>query len=477
MQNGQEQDTSGGGGRELVPLPGGAGNPDNEDDGILEIPGWPGSFVPQTQPVQLNLASFTAGAVFIGFALRALVTYANTFEEILSIYDLVLILGAHIFGDSMLWPFLFTLLFSASGYVTWRFWTPAVQEYTAVGVDWAANRFRTPVMVFVPPANSFLNFINRRYLAPIFETRGWLGYVSVASSVALVGLVTNENAEGTSEFFGFSSRSYLILGFSLSLAVSALLFSIITDLHMIWQDRFAAEGRPITARRPGMGTYIIVTLGMLELAYRTYIVTYLTVLEVSDSRWTSFSIAFTSTLFSAIQNFCFQAIYALDGSPLIGVINRALLRMPMPAKVIFLISNGITVIVINLSLSTYNIQTLLVTNFGVPFRAAFIIGGVHSIFIATGDFITSFMDSVMRITMGWDLSPEMRFIQGDRSPAALNSLARVGRYRIAYAGAQERQPVPDNQAVELLALEGGNRNLGPNQGAGNPEAGLNNRGF
>lgn len=446
----REEDVTGDGGRGVVGQQL-AVVPALEEE-ILDIPGWPGNnFYPPTQPVTLNIASFTTTAVFIGFLFRALVTYANTFEEILSIFDLMQILLAPLFGDRIFWPFLFTLLFSASGYVTWRFWTPAVQEYISAGID-RMERFRAPIMLAIPPTSGFLDFINRRYLAPVFETRGWLGYVSMASSVALLGLVTNENAEGTAEFFGFSNQSFFVLGFSLLLGGFAVLFSIVTDLHMIWLDRFAAEGRSFPPRRPGPGLYIIVTLGMLELVYRTYIVTYLTTREITGDRLASHINAFVFTFFGTIQNFCFQAIYALDGSPLIGIINRALLRMPMPAKIIFLISNGVTIVVINMSLSTYNIQTLLMSYFGVPFRAAVFVGATHGFVIAGGDFITSFLDGVVRITLGMDLSPEMRFIQGDRSPAALDSLVRAGRFRIAYAGSQERHRIQQEQQIELLTL-------------------------
>ncbi|MBX9587318.1 MAG: hypothetical protein K2X50_08680 [Gammaproteobacteria bacterium] len=429
---------------------------ERDDDEILEIPRWPeNEFFPPTQPAPLNLVSFTTSAIFIGFVFRALVTYANSFEEVLSIFDLILLLGYPLIGDNRILAMFFTLWFCGTAYVTWRFWTPAIQEYTAHGVDWLANRFRTPIAIFVPPSNAFVSFINRRYLSPVFETRAWLGYVSVASCVALAGLVANENEEGTREFWNISSRSFLTIGFSLLLAGFAVLFSICSDLRMIWRDRYAAEGRPFPPQRPGTGTYIIVTLGMLELVYRTYIVIYNTAFEFTGSRGWANANAFIFTFFGTIQNFCFQAIYALEGSPVIGIINRMILRMPVPVKIVFLGLNGVTIVVINMALSTYNIQTLLVSNFGTPFLVAIIVGGSHSIFIASGDFITSYLDGVVRITMGWDLSPEMRFIQGDRSPAALDNLVRAGRFRVAYAGGQERNNLPDNQAVELLSLEHG----------------------
>ncbi len=450
----EEDHRENGGGSNVTGLPLAVVEADDEE--ILEIPRWPeNDFLPPTQTVPLNLHSFTTAAIFIGFLFRALVTYANSFEEVLSIFDLMLLLRPAFIGDNYFVALFITLLFSVSGYVTWRFWTPAVQEYTAYGVDWLANRFRTPVAIFIPPENSFLTFINRRYLAPVFETRGWLGYVSVASSVALAGLVANENEEGTREYWNIASRSFYTIGFSLLLASFAVLFSIVTDLRMIWQDRFAAEGRPLPARRPGTGTYVIVTLGMLELVYRTFIVTYITTLELTGGRVSANINAFVFTFFGTIQNFCFQAIYALEGSPVIGIINRTILRMPLPVKIVFLGFNGVTIVVINMALSTYNIQTLLISNFGTPIIIASVVGGTHGLLIASGDFITSFLDGVVRITMGWDLSPEMRFIQGDRSPAALNNLVRAGRFRIAYAGGQERNNDDNNQAIELLRLEQG----------------------
>lgn len=442
-------------GHALVAVRGISDDEEDGDDEIVEIPGWPeNDFDAGPRSPQLRIREFTTAAVFIGFLLRALVTYANSFEEVLSIFDFIAILGAHIFGDSFFWPFLITLFFSVSGYVTWRFWTPAVQEYTAAGVDWIADRLRRAPMVAIPRSNPFIAFVQRRYLAPIFETRGWLGYVTVASSVALLGMVANENEEGTRDFFGIVNRSFYTIGFSLLLASFSLLFSIVTDLHMIWEDRFIAEGRPRPPRRAGAGMYIIVTLGMAELVYRTYIVTYITAEELTGSPAGSHVIAAIVTLFGTIQNFCFQAVYALDGSPLIGAINRGLLRMPMPVKIIFLGANGITVVAITMVLSTYNMQTILMSNFNVPFRAAIIVGGVHAFFIATGDFITSFLDGVMRITLGWDLPPEMRFIQGHRSPPVLDNVVRAGRFRVAYVGGQERHRFGNRE--RLLPMPNGN---------------------
>jgi hypothetical protein len=365
------------------------------DEEVLEVNPWPvNDFTLPTHSTPRRMRRFTSGAILGGILFRILVTYASSFEEVLSIFDLVALLTAS-FTENIVFILILTLTFSVSGFVTWKFWTPAVEEYVGLGIDRAYGLLRGPREMDVIETNLRRCSNCFHCLTRFFDSKGWLGYVSVASAVALVGMVANEVEEGTREFFEISSLNVGTVVTGLVFAGCELSFSIVSDLHMIWQDRLAAEGQPRTIRRPGTGMYLIVVLGMVALAYRTFIVTYITTQEITQSVGWSRASAIVFTLFGSFQTFCFQAVYAIEGSPLIGKINRGLLGLSLPVKIVFLTANGVTTLVINMVLSTYNIDTLVRSipkrHFGYDLspRVSMAIAAPHGAVIAIGDFLTS----------------------------------------------------------------------------------------
>lgn len=416
--------------------------------------------VPPRSKVQYVFAVGTV-ALGVGVASRIAVTAANSIEEVLSVFDLV----TELVSENLVVTVGLTALFSVSGYVTWQFWTPAIEESVALTVTKCTGPRRIEENSntsdrCVPVVQCF---------SSVFNSLPWLGYVSVANSVATLGLASNENEEGVRMLLGISRSTWGTVIISLGLGIIATSYSAATELRMLWQDRLTGDAHNRAARHPSRVSYAIAFAGTAELAFRTWLVIYLTSLDITQERASAATIASLFTLLGTIQNFCFQAIYTLEGSPIVSRINRTLVGLPVPAKVAFLSSIGLTTVVTNMGLSSFNIHTLLLSifrdraGFTLTPAVAKAIAISVAVVITGGDLLSSFWDGVVKQTMGWEegLALPVSYANGPRSPAVnYESLYRGGRFRtFPYAGSQGRvysidrsEQVPEED-TPLLIME------------------------
>jgi hypothetical protein len=215
---------------------------------------------------------------------------------------------------------------------------------------------------------------------------------------------------------GLPSPTIFTASFSLALGATATAYSAVTDLRSLWPS--VQDNNPLN-RRPSAFIYTITLLGSLELFYRTWILIYLTSLEQWSNRGAGFFFATLFTLCSFYVNFCFQTSYALEGSPFLLRVKAAMINLPFPIKIIFLAVIGVTTVVSNMSMSTFNLSTLLPSIFNDHFGYSIapsvfnLVAVLTAAGITFGDVMSSYIE-VIRQMMGYD-QPDNLFLRGVRS--------------------------------------------------------------
>lgn len=416
--------------------------------------------VPALQRMR-NARRYGASALGVGFITRAVVTLCTTVEDTASIADLLLT-----YTRFYLILILVLLAFFGVGAtaVTWGFWTPPVQEYSAIAIDWVRRRCGGDAIV--PVERRSTQGCQERAMTSV----GWLGYVSLSCSVATLGLVANENEEGTRMMLSRANPTNFTVIFSLILGLIATVYSAVTDLHSLWQYRFAAQQNNEVRRRPSAAIYIISVLGTFELFYRTWILIYLTFLERWDSRVAGFVVSTLFTLLGTYVNFCFQTSYALEGSAFLMRVKLAMVNLPPPVKIVFLGLIGLTTVVSNMCMSTFNMVTLLPSIFNERLgysigQSVFnVVGVATAAGVTLGDLLSSYME-VIRQMNGWD-QPDNLFLRGVRSdPVRLGRSHWSGSHRGPFSHNADRvevlpenyqepsETVPDKDAIPLVSAD------------------------
>lgn len=418
-----------------------------------------------------NARRFSPLATGLGVLSRALVTACTTLEDTASIADLFLTYTRFF----LIFIFILIVFFGVgSTAVTWGFWTPQVQDYTAEGAQRALACCRPPSTTEGREVALLESEIVEETgcAENVLTSLPWLSYVTISCSLATLGLVANENVEGTRQLLGWGAPTLGLAIFGLILGAIATVYSGFTDLDSIWQTRWT-DNNVVTVRRPPSTTIFVVTfLGTLELFYRTWIVIYLTSLELNDSRALAFVLASFFTICGTIQNFCFQTSYALEGSSFLRSVRLAMVRMSMFSKIIFLSLIGLTTVIVNMSMPTFNVSTLLPTIFneflGITLSSNLVL--VISIVVAAGitwgDLLSSFWGGVVRQTMGWD-QPDNLFLHNQRPQNF-----QMGFFHRRGAEAVQRFPRPprvtvltDQEVARLEQLEEGQEEVQEDFGA------------
>lgn len=349
-------------------------------------------------------------ALGVGVIARALVTLCTTIEDAASIGDLFLTYTRFYLVFIIILVVFFCM---GTGEVTWSFWTPLVQHYAAVCVDWF-RRCLGGRIIQIPGAeqsNDPPAGLNR-----VRTSVPYLSYVSVSCSMANLALVANENEEGTRMMLGLPRPTIFTASFSLGLGAIATAYSAVTDLRSLWPS---VQDNNSLSRRPSAFIYTITFLGTLELFYRTWILIYLTSLEQWSNRGAGFFFATLFTLCGTYVNFCFQTSYALEGSPFLLRVKAAMINLALPIKIIFLAVIGVTTVVSNMSMSTFNLSTLLPSIFNDHFGYSIapsvfnLVAVLTAAGITFGDVMSSYIE-VIRQMMGYD-QPDNLFLRGVRS--------------------------------------------------------------
>lgn len=415
---------------------------------------------------------FSPMALGLGVLSRAMVTLCTSFEDAASIADLFLTYTRFF----LIFIFILIVFFGVgSTAVTWGFWTPQVQDYTAEVVQRALGCCAQPTRPREGEgAEGDAEFEEEAGCIENVQTSlPWLSYVTISCSLATLGLVANENVEGTRMMLGWASPTWGLGIFGLVTGVIAAVYSGFTDLDSVWQTRWT-NSTVVTLRRPPTTTIFVVTfLGTVELFYRTWIVIYLTSLELNDSRALAFVLSSFFTICGTIQNFCFQTSYALEGSSFLRSVRLAMVRMPIIPKIIFLGLIGLTTVIVNMSMPTFNISTLLPLIFteflGITLSSNVVMGisiGVAA-GITWGDLLSGFWGGVVRQTMGWD-QPDNLFLHRQRPQTfQMGFFHRRGAQGAQRSTNSDRVTVlGDEEAVELKRVEqsgkGGQQDFGAN---------------
>ncbi len=354
----------------------------------------------------------TALGFGIGFLVRSLLTAAPGIEDTLSLMDLT----ADFFTENIYaMAGISVPLALGSAYVTWAYWSAPAQELVSEGIDGCVAKRHNA---------------NRYHKAPECSPRcqpgqsiPWLIFVSVASSAATFALTANENEEGMRMYYGLANSTPATIGVSLGLGGVATLYSVVTELRYIWLVRLYGEDNINEGTaKCSILRHVFAIAGPLELAFRTWLVIYLSSMALVGNAPLANIAATVISGLGTIQNFLFQGLSAIDPQ-WVEQIERFLFKLPLFTKISFLILSGLISVAVNLGLSGFNISTLLMSIcngiLGWDLSTEAIIGISLSIasMSALGDLMSSFWVGTVRPMMGWDQDqPPVLIVPQSASP-------------------------------------------------------------